>query len=138
MKKKISIMIEQDVLVKIDKIIDNIIRNRSQAIEFLARKTLGHKRSAVILAGRSESKLKLGSTYKPLGMLNRRTVIEKAVQKLKENNFKEIYIIARHKVLTSVFDVLKDGFGYGVIYNFFRSLRSTRTTLKSIFAHCQT
>ena len=52
MKRKISITIEDSVLKGIDGVIDNIfIRNRSQAIEFLAKNALGEHKQAVILAG---------------------------------------------------------------------------------------
>lgn len=121
MKEKISITIEKDILEKIDGYVDNIIiRNRSQAIEFLARNAIGDKRIAVVLSGGNEEDLKIKGLdiFRPLGKIKNETVISKAVKKLRENDFKEIYVIARHKVLTAIFDVLKDGSEFGVKINY--------------------
>ncbi len=116
MKQKISITIEDNVLKGIDSVVDNVfIRNRSQAIEFLAKAALGEHKQAVILAGGPEERLKISDTeYRITAGIRNSTVVEKAVKKLRENGFKDIYIVARHNVLTRVFDVLKDGSGYNV------------------------
>ena len=59
-KTKISITINEKTLHDIDSIIDNIyIRNRSQAIEHLARNALGENKTAVILLGGDEERLKV-------------------------------------------------------------------------------
>src|SRR3989338_1452312 len=110
MKEKISITIDSKLLEKIDSIIDGIsIRNRSQAIEFLSRSAIVEKRSAVILSGGDEKTLRLEDSFRPLGLIKNKTVVERAIRKFRDNNFKEIFIIARHKVLTAIFDILKDG-----------------------------
>ncbi len=116
MKKKISITIEDSVLKGIDSVVDNVfIRNRSQAIEFLAKTALGEHKQAVILAGGPEERLRISDTeYRITARVKNTTVVEKAVKKLRENGFKDIYIVARHNVLTKVFDILKDGSGYNV------------------------
>ena len=116
MKKKISVTIEDSVLKGIDSVVDNVfIRNRSQAIEFLAKTALGEHKQAVILAGGPEEKLKISeSEYRITAGIGNATVIEKAVKKLRENGFRDIYIVARHNVLTKVFDILKDGSSYNV------------------------
>ncbi len=116
MKTKISVTIEDNVLKGIDAIIDNIfIRNRSQAVEFLTKSALGEHKQAVILAGGPEEKLRISeSEYRITARVGSSTVIEMAVKKLRENGFRDIYIVARHNVLTKVFDVLKDGSGYNV------------------------
>jgi NDP-sugar pyrophosphorylase family protein len=115
MKKKISITIDEKTLSEIDDIIDNVyIRNRSQAIEHLASSSLGDEKDAVILAGGPEENLRLNGDYRPTAIVNGKRVIELAVKKLREEGFKSIHVIATQKVLTAIFDVMKDGSGYGV------------------------
>jgi NDP-sugar pyrophosphorylase family protein len=116
MKQKISITIDEQALKSIDAIIDNIyIRNRSQAIEYLVKNALGENKTAVILAGGVESKLKISSSeYRLTAKVKGGTVIERAIIKLRQSGFKNIILIARHLVLTAAFDIVKDGSAYGV------------------------
>ncbi len=120
MKRKISATIDENTLRDIDAMIDNIIiRNRSQALEFLAKNALGENKTAVILSGGDESRLKISETeYRITARIGNSTVIERAIKKLRESGFKEIYIIARQKVLTRVFDIVKDGSSYSVRINY--------------------
>jgi len=120
MKKKISITISEKTLKDIDSIIDNIyIQNRSQAIEHLANVAMGENKSAVILAGGAANTLKISNKeFRPTAKIGDYRVCELAVKKLRENNFKTIYVIAEPKVLTSIFDILKDGTNYGVKINY--------------------
>ncbi len=115
MKKKISITIDEKALLDIDSTIDNLfIRNRSQAIEYLVKSSLGKRKTAVILAGGDEENLKLDkNTYCMTAKEGNSTIVEKAVRKLRESGFKDIYVIARQNVLTRIFDILKDGSGQG-------------------------
>ncbi|MDD5086598.1 MAG: sugar phosphate nucleotidyltransferase [Candidatus Nanoarchaeia archaeon] len=116
MKQKISITIDKEMLKRIDSIIDNIIiRNRSQAIERLVGNSLGENRTAVILSGGNEDSMKISNDeYRITAKLKKSTIVEKAVNKLRQNNFKRIYVIARPNILTSVFNILRDGSSYGV------------------------
>ena len=51
MKKRISITVDEKILKNVDSIVDRLyIRNRSQAVEYLIKKTLGEEKIAVILA----------------------------------------------------------------------------------------
>lgn len=120
MKKKISITINGKTLEDIDSIIDNVyIRNRSQAIEHLARSSLGENKVAVILSGGDEKLLRLANgQYRITAKFGKATVVERAVRKLRANGFKNIYVIARHKVLTKIFELLKEGTDYGVKINY--------------------
>ncbi len=129
MKKKISITIDEKALTEIDSTIDNLfIRNRSQAIEYLVKNSLGKRKTAVILAGGNEENLKLGKdTYSISGRIGNSTVVEKAVRKLRESGFKEIYVIARHNILTKVFDILKDGSGHGAKISYVEEKSSSGT-----------
>ena len=119
-KTKISITINEKTLQDIDSIIDNIyIRNRSQAIEHLAKNALGENKSAVILLGGNEEHLRISKeVYRPTAKFRNGTVIELAIKKLRENNFKTVFIIARDGLLTRLFEMLKDGTGYGVRINY--------------------
>ncbi len=134
MKQKISITIDEKTLQEIDGIIDNLlIRNRSQAIEYLVKNSLGEKKTAVILAGGDEEKLRIGqNVYCLTAKIGNITVVEKAVKKLREAGFKEIYLIARHNILTSTFNILKDGSKHGVKINYIeeKTSKGTAASLK--------
>ncbi len=127
MKKKISVTIDENILKDIDSIIDNIIiRNRSQALEFLAKNALGENKTAVILSGGDETRLKISETeYRITARIGNSTVIERAIKKLRESGFKEIYIIARQKVLTPVFNIVRDGSAYSVKINYIEEKESS-------------
>jgi len=128
-KKKISITINEKTLHDIDSIIDNIyIRNRSQAIEHLAKNALGENKTAVILLGGDDEHIKIGKEgYRPTAKIKNNSVIELALKKLRGNNFKTIFIIARHNLLTRLFDILKDGTDYGVKISYIEEKSSDGT-----------
>ena len=46
---------------------------------------------------------------------------------MRENNFKTVFIIARHVLLTKIFEILKDGVNYGVKINYIEEKSSTGT-----------
>ena len=118
-KTKISITINEKTLQDIDSIIDNIyIRNRSQAIEHIAKNALGENKTAAILLGGNQEHLKVSEKdYRPTVKIKNNAVIELAIKKLRENNFKTIFIVARSNLLTKLFEMLKDGIDYGVKIN---------------------
>ncbi len=128
-KKKISITINEKTLQEIDSVIDNIyIRNRSQAIEHLASNSLGGNKAAVILLGGSEEHLRISKDgYRPTSRVRNSTVAELAIKKLRENNFRTIFIVARHRLLTRLFDMLKEGTAYGVKINYIEEKSSSGT-----------
>jgi NDP-sugar pyrophosphorylase family protein len=110
MKDKISITLNKQLLKKVDSSIDRLfIRNRSQAIEVLLKNYLDREKQAVILFGGPEEKLMIGGQYIPSIIIKGLSLIEKTVRKLRENGFREIYIIARKKILESIFFILKTG-----------------------------
>jgi len=129
MKTKISITIEEKTLRDIDSIIDNIyIRNRSQAIEYLAGKSLSGDRVAALLCGGSGQRLRLSEgVYRPTAKIKGLSVVEHAVKKLRENGFKRIFVIAEHKVLTKIFEILKDGASYGARIEYIEEKESKGT-----------
>ncbi len=115
MKEKISITIDERLLKELSSLIDGIrIRNKSQAIEFLIRKSLAEKHTAVILAGGPDEKLKVNGTYKPLIKIKGKTVIERMVETLRKNKFSEIFIVGRKNVLSEMLKTVGDGSEYGI------------------------
>lgn len=128
-KTKISITINEKMLHDIDSIVDNIfIRNRSQAIEYLVKSSLGENKTAVILLGGDENNLAiLKEIYRPTAKIRNNEVIDLAIKKLRDNNFKIIFIVARHNLLTKLFEILKDGSVYGVKINYIEEKTSNGT-----------
>jgi NDP-sugar pyrophosphorylase family protein len=57
-------------------------------------------------------------------MIGKKSLIEVAIEKLRSSGFKTIYIIARQKILTSAFNILKDGSMYGVKINYIEEITS--------------
>lgn len=134
MKEKISITLDKNLLKSIDSVIDNLyIRNRSQAIEYLIKKVVDESKVAVILAGGPEEKLKISKNeYRIFAKINNSMVMEKAIKTLRKNNFKEIFLIARSKILTKAFSYFGNGNAYGVKINYIEEKKSGGTfeTLK--------
>lgn len=135
MKKKISITIEESILKEIDKVIDNLyIRNRSQAIESLVSKSLGEEKTAVILAGGPEERIIINGSFMISAKIKGKSVLERAVIKLRESGFKNLFIVARGKILTCAFEILSDGTDFGVKITYIEEKvsKGTATTLKLI------
>jgi len=118
MKQKISITVNNKVLRDVDFIVDNIfIRNRSQAFEYLIKKALKESKIAVILAGESKNpvnKIKHRYALK----ISYLTIIERAIKKLSDSGFKNIFIVADHNTLTNIFKIIGDGSDHGVKIEF--------------------
>jgi NDP-sugar pyrophosphorylase family protein len=129
MREKISITIDEGMLRGIDSVIDNVyIKNRSQAIEHLVRNALGESRTAIILAGGDEEGLDLGNgTYSPLAMVGGKALIERAIRKLRDSGFRSIHIISRHRIMTRIFEVVKNGADLGVSVSYLEEKKSSGT-----------
>lgn len=134
MKKKISITIDEKALEGIDGAIDNLfIRNRSQAIEYLVKSSLGERKTAVILAGGEEENLMISEgVYSVTAEIKNTTVVEKAARKLRENGFKDIHVVARRNILTRIFNILRDGSSHSIKINYAeeKSSKGTAASLK--------
>ena len=128
-KKKISITINEKILKGIDSIIDNVyIRNRSQAIEHLVKNSLGDDKTAVILLGGNEERLRISvNEYRPTAKIRNGSVVQMAIKKLRENKFKTVFIVARQNLLTKLFEILKEGTEYGVKVNYIEEKASNGT-----------
>ena len=115
MKNKISVTINEKILRDVDSIVDNIfIRNRSQAIEYLIKKSMKETKIAVILAGEGlnagNGKIKNRYSLK----INHLTIIEHTIKKFHDTGFRNIYIIASHETLTNIFKIVGDGSNFNV------------------------
>ena len=116
MKEKISISMDEEMLKKVDSLIDDVsIMNRSQAIEYLVRISLEKKgiHKAVILAGGEKEKLRFGKTFKPLVKIDNEEVVKHTVKLLKRYGINEIIIFAGH-LNNEIFNILGDGYELGV------------------------
>ena len=129
MKKKISITINSKTLNRVDSIIDNIyIRNRSQAIEHLVDNALGENKTAVILSGGDIEKLRISDTeFRPTAMIKSSCVIGLGIKKLRENSFKNIFIVASKKILNRIFELFGDGSSEGVKISYIEEKHSRGT-----------
>ena len=119
MKTKVSITLDSKLLDDLDALIDGIkIRNKSQAIEFLIKKSLSERKPAVILAGGPEEKLRAWDTYRPLIKIGKKTLIEKMIENLRKYKFLDIFIVGRKKILSEIFKSAGDGSTFGVNLNY--------------------
>lgn len=126
MKEKISITINRNLLKNIDSLIDNLyIRNRSQAIEFIIKKVVSTDKTAVILAGGDEKKLMVSNKeYRLTAKIGNDTVMGLALKTLRKNNFRNIFLIARHNILTRAFSFFGDGSSHSVKINYVEEKKS--------------
>jgi len=144
MKKRLTITIDEKILKNVESVIDRLyIRNRSQAIEFLIGKTLGENKTAVILATGPAKYLKISKNeYRPTARIKDTSVIEFAIKNLRENDFKNVFIIGSQPVLASIFNLVGDGARYGIKITFIEdenppgtaaSLRLLKGEIKNTF-----
>ncbi len=115
MKEKISITLDSYLIREIDSLIDGIkIRNRSQAIEFLIKKSLSERKVGVILAGGDEEKLKVNGVFKPLLKFKGKYAIEYILDNFQKHGFLDVFIIGRKNVLSEIFKTVGDGSDWGI------------------------
>lgn len=128
MKEKISITLDKAVIKNVDSLVDRLfIRNRSQAIEVLLKNYLNKNKPAVILLGGPEEKLKIGGEFVPEVNIKGMPLIEHTINNLRKNNFKDIYIIARKKILDRIFSLLRNGEKLGVRIKYIEDKESKGT-----------
>ena len=109
MKKKLSITLEKTLLKETESLIDGLnIRNTSQAIEYLLRRSLQDKKTAVILAGGDPKTLLTDGIYRPLVKIGGKTLIEHNIENIRKV-FKNIIIVGQAPVVAELFKVLGDG-----------------------------
>jgi len=103
MKEKISITLDESVIDEIKNIIDGIyIRNTSQAIEYLLKKTLSGNNKAVFLCGGGESVRTDSGKMRPCMPFMKSNIITHNIKFLRNNGFSEVIIIARGQNLDEI------------------------------------
>ncbi|MFA5125972.1 MAG: sugar phosphate nucleotidyltransferase [archaeon] len=103
MKSKISITLDENVVEGIKTIIDGIyIRNTSQAVEYLLKKTLSGKNRAIFLCGGGTFKRTENGCFRPCTPFMGTSVIAHNIKFLKSNGFSEIVIIAQKECINEV------------------------------------
>ena len=103
MKQKISITIDEKELKKVDSIIDRLfIRNRSQAIEYLIKKTFEKKKICVILGNALATQVK-SDFFRVTGSLGNVSVIEWSVKRLKKYGFTRLFVVGDKSVNSEIF-----------------------------------
>ncbi|MFA6420287.1 MAG: sugar phosphate nucleotidyltransferase [archaeon] len=106
MKEKISITLDGSVINQIKNIIDGIyIRNTSQAIEYLLKKTLSGNNKAIFLCGGESNKTET-DYFRPCTPFLKTTVIAHNIRFLRSNGFNEVTIIAQKRNLERIEQVL--------------------------------
>lgn len=119
MKKRISMTISEEVLKKLDVIVDGInVRSRSEAIESIVGRFLETNKIAVFLGGGDIEKLKTTGTFKPLIKIRGKPLIVHNIEQLKNAGFKKIYFVANGHLIGECFKILGNGSSYGVEINY--------------------
>lgn len=119
MKKRISMTISEEILEKLDSIVDgNIIRSRSEAIESITSQFLSTYRVAVFLGGGSSEKLRIGNTYRPLVNIKGQPLIVHNIKRLASAGFGKIYFVGMSEVVGECFKALGNGEKFGVEINY--------------------
>jgi len=114
MKTKISISIDAALNKNLNSLIDGLnIRNKSQAIEYLIKKSMDVKKTAVILCGGESLKTETG-VYRICAPFLKTTVIEYNLKILRKNGFAKIHVAGNKQVLIEVFKIIGNGELYGV------------------------
>jgi NDP-sugar pyrophosphorylase family protein len=127
-KTRVSLTIDEDVVGRLDQLVDGLyIRSRSEAVEQILSKFLEKEKTAIILCGGKEFVFKETGTPRPLVSVAGKTIIERSVERLREYNFSNIFIVGDQSVLKQIFELLKNGEGYGVRIAYFKESKPQGT-----------
>ncbi len=114
MKVKVSITVDRELLRQARTLVDGLsIRNTSQSVEWLMRRSLRERRAAVIMAGGDPRKLVTAGKYRPLLDIGGRTLIEDNIERIRKS-FSNIMVIGGAPVIGDVFRKIGDGNELGV------------------------
>jgi NDP-sugar pyrophosphorylase family protein len=110
MKSRLTITLSEDILKKIDHLIDKKkIRNRSHAIEHLVEQSLEPEiKTAIILAGGPEK-----TPYSPLTVIGTKPLILYTIDLLQKHGVRKVHIAINNQG-TELKKLLGDGQEYGV------------------------
>ncbi|MFA5930887.1 MAG: NDP-sugar synthase [archaeon] len=102
MKTKISITLDENVIEEIKTMVDGVhIRNTSQAVEYMLKKTLSGNNKAIFLCGGNMKKTESGY-FRPCTPFLGVPVIVHNIRFLRDNGFREIIILAQKPALIEI------------------------------------
>ncbi|MFX0207524.1 MAG: sugar phosphate nucleotidyltransferase, partial [Candidatus Hodarchaeota archaeon] len=108
-KTRITITIDPNLLNQIDTQIDGVlIRSRSEAIEKFVRRHLEQQKVAVVLAGGNPDSLRTidSADYRPLLLINDKTLIEYVIGKTIIAGFQKIIVIGQSSLIKAIYSVI--------------------------------
>lgn len=119
MKSRVSFTVDPDIIEKLNSLVDNIsYRSKSEAVESILKRYFESKKNVVILCG-GDMVLEGSTLYRPLVKLGTETVIEHIIGNTKRGGFRDIIISGKSEILKNIFQILKNGEGYGVNIRYF-------------------
>ena len=124
MKKRISMTISEDLLKKLDSMVDGVnVRSRSEAIEVAASRFLDANKVAVFLGGGDVERLKVGGTFKPFLKVRGKPLIVHNIEQLKGSGFRKIFFVGSGTLIGECFKILGNGSSYGVEISYIEEKR---------------
>lgn len=121
MKKKVSVTLNAKILKAVDGYIDNlIIKNRSQALEHIINSFLKKSKIAIVLANGHVTRVTKKDYYRVVGRVGEETVIQKIVKGLRNQGFRNIFVIGENDLISEIFRLLGHGTEYGVEIRYLR------------------
>ena len=104
-KTRVSLSLDEKLLKGFDAQLGSSFSSRSEAFEYLLKRSLSAKRSAVVLAGGPAKGLWMpdAKTYRPLIHVKGRPLIVDTLLKLRASGISEAIIIGSHKVNSAIF-----------------------------------
>ena len=113
-KIKVSLTIDKELLRQAKGLVDGLaIRNTSQSVEWLLRRSLRERRAAVIMAGGNPKTLMTAGKYRPLLDIGGHTLIEDNIERIRKM-FSNVIVIGGTPVVAEIFKKIGDGSGLGV------------------------
>lgn len=108
-KIRVSLSLDEKLLKQFDE--QQGGDNRSEAFEGLMQRSVGAKRTAVILAGGPEKGLwsEDARAYRPLIRVKGRPLLAHTLEKLREASFSEVVVVGSSKVNTAIFNEFGNG-----------------------------
>lgn len=120
-KVRVSLTLNADVVGRIDRLVDGLyVRSRSEAVEEILSKFLEKEKTAVILCGGPDFLFKDTEIPRPLIKIKGKTIIERQVETLRKYGFSNIFVIGGQDIIKQVFDILKNGEGFGIKIAYFK------------------
>ncbi len=115
-KTRVSLSLNEKLLKDFDNQLGSSFPSRSEAFEYLLKRSLGAKKSAVILAGGPAKGLWVSDakTYRPLIKVKGRPLIVDTLLKLRTSGISEAIIIGSHEVNAAIFNEVGNGSFLGI------------------------